>query len=123
MSKSKVFVSIVGVSVLVVLIVFIVSGIVSNKEVTVQSTESLMDTTPADIANVDENKDYFGWTIEEINSVIYNYASILGENTEDVAFTDMYMDGENYCIVFSGANKPSYTIVLDTDKYLIRIDS
>ena len=122
MKRYKVILTICAVVVCVSLLV----GIISHnrrEDTTVETTEWLMDTTPADINNVSESGYYYGWTVEEINSVIYNYAMMFGEDVEDVAFKDMYMKDGNYYIVFTGVKKPEYTVIVDSDRYLIRVES
>lgn len=110
----------------IVVCVALLVGIISTNQrdtTTVETSEVVMDTTPADINNVSDSDNYYGWTVEEINSLIYNYAIMFGENVEDVAFKDMYMEDGNYYVVFTGVQKPEYTIILDSDRYLIRVES
>lgn len=110
----------------IVVCVALLVGIISTNQrdtTTVETSEVVMDTTPADINNVSDFDNYYGWTVEEINSLIYNYAIMFGENVEDVAFKDMYMEDGNYYVVFTGVQKPEYTIILDSDRYLIRVES
>lgn len=122
MKRHTVILTICAIVVCVALLVGIISTNLRDTT-TVETSEVVMDTTPADINNVSDSDDYYGWTVEEINSLIYNYAIMFGENVEDVAFKDMYMEDGNYYVVFTGVQKPEYTIILDSDRYLIRVES
>lgn len=126
MSKKLTIAVIAGVTVCVIVVTCVIGMLVGRKTVSTTEaeepiTEMVIDTTAAQIDNVDPNGDYYGWTVDEINSVIYNYAGMVDVDYRDVSFTSMDVIDDDYYITFSTEMGDEYTIILDSERYLKRV--